>query len=84
MKAVFKLTTIALFIASTGAFAQQSKSDVSVDNVIVTNAAVLGSKADQTIEVGNATGGGQASVKGKNAVTRKVAANRTSLPKTSS
>jgi hypothetical protein len=74
MKAIIRsAVAIALTVAAGTTFAQQSKSEVSVDNVIATNAAVLGSKANQTLEMGNASGGGQSSVKGKNVIMTNAA-----------
>lgn len=39
------------------AFAQQSKSELNFETAVITNAAVLGSKANQTLEIANASKG---------------------------
>jgi hypothetical protein len=64
---------IAVLFPPTAALAQSSKSDVQLDTAVITNAAVLGSKANQSIDIGNGSGGGQAKVTGKTAVVTNAA-----------
>lgn len=59
--------------APTGAFAQ-SKSSVDLTTAVATTAAALGSKAEQTIDVGSASNGGQANVRGTTFVASNAAA----------
>ena len=60
-------------LSSAQAAAAASKSDVSLETAVTTNAAVLGSTATQSQEVGNSSGGGQAEGEGKTIVTTNAA-----------
>jgi hypothetical protein len=69
MKSVFVKTTALVFgLAATGAFAQQSKSEVNVDNVIQAGVAVGGSSVSNSMELANAANGGQATLNAKNII----------------
>ena len=66
------LAAVVLAAGSTYAMAQQSKSNVNVDNVIQGGGAGgVGSSNKQNLEIGNATKGGQSNVNAKNIIDRK-------------
>jgi hypothetical protein len=73
MKIQAIIAIVAAAFITNSAFAQTSKSDVNINNVIATNAAVLGSTAKQQIDLGNAKGGGQSTVNGKNVIVTNAA-----------
>ena len=58
---------------SGAAFAQKSKSEVKIDNVIATNAAVMGSTAKQNVKLANAANGGEATLTTKNVIVTNAA-----------
>lgn len=62
------IVAVASAVFSIEAFAQSSKSDVELDTAVLSSTAVLGSKAEQKVDLGNASKGGQAKVKGRTAV----------------
>ena len=76
IRARLALTTavgIAVLLPFASTFAQSSKSDGQLDTAVMTNAAVLGSKANQSIAIGNGSGGGSAKVTGHTAVVTNAA-----------
>jgi hypothetical protein len=69
MKSVFvKATALVFGLAAVGVFAQQSKSEVNVDNVIQAGVAVGGSSVSNSMELANAANGGQATLNAKNVI----------------
>jgi hypothetical protein len=69
MKSVFvKATALVFGLAAAGVFAQQSKSEVNVDNVIQAGVAVGGSSVSNSMELANAANGGQATLNAKNVI----------------
>lgn len=73
MNAKLASALLLAFAFAPAAHAQKSKSDVKIDNVITTNAAVMGSTAKQNVKLGNAANGGEATLTTKNIIVTNAA-----------